>query len=505
MNIKSSFNLLINGINFNKKRIKEEEEKKEQSNKINNIKDVFPDLTKEKENILKYKKMLSKLIKNTEISQENKDKKINEIKSKINTLNEELYNKLRLISSNYDEINPLVSFEEIQKNCKFRNLFSNMIKEKYNFKHPSPIQSVIIPLLYNKKNVIASSETGSGKTFSYLLPIIHNSLLNKLKNKNNKIIIILPTKELAKQIYNETILYINYYCENELKTKYINKGMIISLKSDHINFLKNNDIFISTPKNILDLIEVCKDDLINKLIYLILDEADKFFDLGFIEIIDEILSKVKEKNFITKGFFSATILDSLGDIITSNIFNSIKISIGLANIPARHINQEFIYCTNEEGKLIGIKNLIHSNVEYPMLIFVEGINKLRNIYEKIKYEIPKISYIHSKMTKIEREEQINNFREGNLWILMCSDLLSRGIDFKNVKTVVNFDCPYRPVNYIHRIGRTGRAGKNGNAYTFIVDNDVKLLKGISGMINDMIKNNENNVKCPKWLINLKKK
>ena len=114
-------------------------------------------------------------------------------------------------------------------------------------------------------------------------------------------------------------------------------------------------------------------------------------------------------------------------------------------------------------------------------------------------------HIFIQMTKIEREEQINNFREGNLWILMCSDLLSRGIDFKNVKTVVNFDCPYRPVNYIHRIGRTGRAGKNGNAYTFIVDNDVKLLKGISGMINDMIKNNENNVKCPKWLINLKKK
>ena len=146
MNIKSSFNLLINGINFNKKRLKEEEEKKEQSKVINNIQDVFPDLTKEKENILKYKKILSKLIKNTEISQENKDKKINEIKSKINTLNEDLYNKLRLISSNYDEINPLVSFEEIQKNCKFRNLFSNMIKEKYNFKHPSPIQSVIIPL-----------------------------------------------------------------------------------------------------------------------------------------------------------------------------------------------------------------------------------------------------------------------------------------------------------------------------------------------------------------------
>ena len=423
-----------------------------------------------------------------------------------------LYKKLNLISSSYDEINPLVSFKEIQKECKLRLIFPEIIEKKYKYKNPSPIQSIVIPLLIKKKNIIASSETGSGKTFSYLIPIIHNSFLNKLKEKPNKIIIILPTKELAKQIFNDTLLFSKYYCEgskDEIKVKYVNKGMIISIEKEYEKFLVNNDIFISTPKNILNLINICNDNLLNKLLYVILDEADKFFDNGFIELIDEILSKISDKKNITKAF-SATVLENIGEIITSHIFDSLKISIGKNNIPAKHIYQEFIYCTNEEGKLIGIRNLFNEKIEFPILIFVEGINKLKSIYENIKFETPKISYIHSKMSKKERENQIEKFREGETWILLCSDLLSRGIDFKNVKTVINYDCPYKPVNYIHRIGRTGRAGKQGRAITFIIDNDVGKLKYISKMINNMIENNlkkgyHDDVKCPKWLINLSKK
>ena len=106
------------------------------------------------------------------------------------------------------------------------------------------------------------------------------------------------------------------------------------------------------------------------------------------------------------------------------------------------------------------------------------------------------------MSKQEREEQITKFRIGETWILICSDLLARGVDFKNVKTVINYDCPYRPVNYIHRIGRTGRAGKTGKAITFVIDNDVPKLKGISKMINNMIKENSDKIKCPNWLIKL---
>ena len=514
LNIKTTFNILSNGLNFNqKKKLFKEKEKEEKQLEEKNTNETFPDYIKEKNQIKKIQKKIIEITKSTNITQEKKEKEIKELKETLKTLKNNLYEKLNLISSSYDEINPLVSFKEIQKECKLRLIFPEIIEKKYKYKNPSPIQSIVIPLLIKKKNIIASSETGSGKTFSYLIPIIHNSFLNKLKEKPNKIIIILPTKELAKQIFNDTLLFSKYYCEgskDEIKVKYVNKGMIISIEKEYEKFLVNNDIFISTPKNILNLINICNDNLLNKLLYVILDEADKFFDNGFIELIDEILSKISDKKNITKAFFSATVLENIGEIITSHIFDSIKISIGKNNIPAKHIYQEFIYCTNEEGKLIGIRNLFHEKIEFPILIFVEGINKLKSIYENIKFETPKISYIHSKMSKKERENQIEKFREGETWILLCSDLLSRGIDFKNVKTVINYDCPYKPVNYIHRIGRTGRAGKQGRAITFIIDNDVGKLKYISKMINNMIENNlkkgyQDDVKCPKWLINLSKK
>jgi ATP-dependent RNA helicase DDX52/ROK1 len=281
--------------------------------------------------------------------------------------------------------------------------------------------------------------------------------------------------------------------------------MIESIKGNYNQFLTNNNIFIATPKNINNLLDICKDDLINKVKYIVLDEADKFFDYGFAELVSEILDKFKDKYSVTKCFFSATILESLGELITTQFFDSIKISIGLSNIPARHIEQEFIYCTNEEGKLIGIRNLFKGKIEFPILIFVEGIKKLNSIYECIKYEIQNISLIHSKMSKQEREKQITKFRLGETWVLICSDLLARGVDFKNVKTVINYDCPYRPVNYIHRIGRTGRAGKTGKAITFVIDDDVNKLKSISRMINNMIKETPGIVKCPQWLIKLSQK
>ena len=513
VNIRTNFNVLSNGLNFKQKQKRFiEKEKEEKKIEEKNTTESFPNFIEEKKQIKLLQKKISEISRINDITEEKKEKKIKEFKELLEKLKNNLYQKLNLTSSSYDEINPLVSFKEIQKECKLRLIFPEIIEKKYNYINPSPIQSIVIYLLIKNKNIIASSETGSGKTFSYLIPIVHNSFLNKLKEKPNKVLIILPTKELAKQIFNDVILFSKYYCEgckDEIKVKYVNKGMIISIEKDYNKFLMNNDIFIATPKNILNLINICNEDLIDKLIYIIIDEADKFFDNGFIELIDEILNKVSNKKNITKAFFSATVLDNIGEIITTHIFDSLKISIGKNNIPARHINQEFIYCTNEEGKLIGIRNLLHEKIEFPILIFVEGRNKLKSIYENIKFEIPKISFIHSKMSKKERENQIEKFREGETWILLCSDLLSRGIDFKNVKTVINFDCPYRPVNYIHRIGRTGRAGKQGRAITFIIDNDVQKLKSISKMINNMIENNykngfENDVKCPKWLINLSK-
>ncbi len=178
---------------------------------------------------------------------------------------------------------------------------------------------------------------------------------------------------------------------------------------------------------------------------------------------------------------------------------SIKIAIGNTRAPARSVHQKFIYCTNEDGKMIGIQNLFKDGFEPPMLIFVEGIHKLKYVYDRIKFDMPKTSYLHSKMSRTEREEVVRKFRCGEIWILICTDLLARGIDFKNVKSVLNYDCPYKAVNYIHKIGRTGRAGKLGKSYSFVVDDDIPKLKGISRMLKEF----RGNIDCPNWILNLK--
>ena len=469
---------------------------KELKSKIKNL---------EKEIEIYAKKTLDELL----ITEKIKTKNINELRSKLSLLKNELQKELNIKYPSIDEAEPLVSFEEMQSSLKLRNNFSDIMKTIYKYEYPTSIQSISIPLIHQNKNIIAVSETGSGKTLSYIIPCFHNSFLKKLKNVkknikniNDKILIILPTKELAKQIYNESLLFNKYYCENNLRIKYINTSVILSINTEYENFLKNTDVYIGTPNNILKLINLCKNDILNLVNYIIFDESDKYFELGFIDIIEQMLQIVSKKNNISKIFFSATISENLIEIINNNYADSVKIRIGAKNLPARNILQEFIYCSNEEGKITELKNIFHKKIDFPILVFIDGVNKIKYVYKKIKYECPNIECMFSKINKKEREEQINKFRIGDIFVLLCSDLLSRGIDFKNVKTIINYDCPYKITNYIHRIGRTGRAGKKGNAITFLEEKDKDYLFYISKLINDMKNEKYENIICPDWLANL---
>ena len=507
-NQQSSINNLLFGVN-------------KSISKENNIKDEIKEplkeekLNKNKNEIicelkLKCKKLekeieiyAKKSIEELKITEKIKMKNINELKTKLNILKEKLQSELNIKYPNISEVEPLISFEEIQSVLKYRNNFTEIMKNIYKYEYPTSIQSISIPLINENKNIIAISETGSGKTLSYIIPCFHKSYLKKLKNeKNNKIIIILPTKELSKQIYNESLLFNKYYCDNNLGIKYINTSVIISINNNYNNFINNTDVYIGTPNNILKLINLCNNSILDLISYTIFDESDKYFELGFINIIEQILQIISKKNNISKLFFSATISENLIEIINNNYADSINIRIGSKNLPAKNIIQEFIYCSNEEGKITELKNIFHKKIEFPVLVFIDGVNKIKYIYKKIKYECPNIECMFSKINKKEREEQINKFRLGDIFVLLCSDLLSRGIDFKNVKTIINYDCPYKITNYIHRIGRTGRAGKKGTSITFLEEKDKDNLYYISKLINDMKNENYEDIICPDWLINL---
>ena len=501
-------NQIENAINIEQNTNKEIQNENSTINKnkneyIKELKSKIKNLEKEIE--IYAKKTLDELL----ITEKIKTKNINELRTKLSLLKNELQKELNIKYPSIDEAEPLVSFEEMQSSLKLRNNFSDIMKTIYKYEYPTSIQSISIPLIHQNKNIIAVSETGSGKTLSYIIPCFHNSFLKKLKNVkknikniNDKILIILPTKELAKQIYNESLLFNKYYCENNLRIKYINTSVILSINTEYENFLKNTDVYIGTPNNILKLINLCKDDILNLVNYIIFDESDKYFELGFIDIIEQMLQIISKKNNISKIFFSATISENLIEIINNNYADSVRIRIGAKNLPARNILQEFIYCSNEEGKITELKNIFHKKIDFPILVFIDGVNKIKYVYKKIKYECPNIECMFSKINKKEREEQINKFRIGDIFVLLCSDLLSRGIDFKNVKTIINYDCPYKITNYIHRIGRTGRAGKKGNAITFLEEKDKDYLFYISKLINDMKNEKYENIICPDWLANL---
>ena len=492
-------------INYIQNNINENEDNKNE-NKTNN--EYIIEL---KQKCQKIKKEINayaiKTLEELKVTEKVKMNNINELRKTLNSLKEKLQIELNLKYPSIEEVEPLVTFEEIQNKLKLSKKFTEIMTKTYNYQYPTSIQSVSIPLIYEKKNVIAVSETGSGKTLSYVIPCFHNSLYKKLQNKDKcyKIIIMLPTKELSKQIYNESLLFNKYYCENNLKIKYINTSVILSINTEYQNFINNTDIYIGTPNNILKLINLCKDNILNLLSYIVFDESDKYFELGFIESIEQILQQVCKYTEISKIFFSATISENLITIINNNYADSIKIRIGSKNLPSKNIIQEFIFCSNEEGKINELKNIFHRQIDFPVLVFIDGVSKIKYIYKKIKYECPNIECMFSKMNKKEREEQINKFRIGDIFVLLCSDLLSRGIDFKNVKTIINYDCPYKITNYIHRIGRTGRAGKKGLAITFIEEKDNDNLFYISKLINDMKNENYTDIKCPDWLVSLYKK
>lgn len=559
----NNFNIELkkeSALNFHNEKISSNEINEKESIKIDEKNTVFSDnsdlydnLNKTQRKIKMFNKLIKKLSLHKEkptLSKNHKNKAesdVNDYNTKLtkyrislknnfkiyDSLKEELFRNLNLEIKSYnnfqnEDILPLCSFNQIQKSCNFSETFCQIILEKYKFKTPSPIQSCVIPFLLNSSNLIATSSTGSGKTMSYLLPIFSKLLKEKFCNK--KAFIILPTKELCRQIYNEFSYFSSVYCNSKIKIKIIIKDLLnsISNESEFDSFLSNSSVFIGTPQSILNLIsiEYGSKKLLKSLGFLILDEADKMFEENsFNNSIQEILnivvkyenkllkkismsnSNIKDDKMyyklvyskkIAKCFFSATMNEQIIEYLKSLILDIKVISIGSFQLPCKLVHQTFKYCTNYQGKIFELKNFLMNKFSPPALVFVDDLETASKLYEAIKYEIPKVDLLHGKLDNVNREEIIKKLRVHDIWVLITSDLISRGLDFKNINTVINFDCPESYVTYIHRVGRTGRAGKNGVSFTYITDEDRYKLKNLKKILL-----NSENINCPDWMKNVK--
>ncbi len=361
--------------------------------------------------------------------------------------------------------------------------------ELAEFKTPTPIQSQSIPISLEGKDVLGTAQTGTGKTLAFTIP-----MLNKLlKDKRAMALIICPTRELATQVM-ETVLKIN------IREIGIGNALLIggeSMQKQLRQLKKGARIIVGTPGRINDHLER-KSLNLSKVNYLVLDETDRMLDMGFTPQIEVILKFIPKDHQTL--LFSATLPENIRKISQKYLNNPERVSVGSLSTPIEKIKQETFQITADKKYHELINQLVERSGS--ILVFVKTKHGADKIVKRLKYDGHKADAIHGNLRQSKRDRVIRGFRNGNSRILIATDVAARGLDIPVIKHVINYDLPQVPEDYIHRIGRTGRAGKDGSALTFLTNNDRSMWRSIQKLIDPDFKVKEeakpNNQKSKKF-------
>ena len=356
-------------------------------------------------------------------------------------------------------------------NNKFEkfNLDKNIIKALNNLKYeePSKVQEEVIPRLLSEKDLIVKSKTGSGKTASFAIPLVQKVDIN---NNSVQGLIIAPTRELALQIKEEI--------QNIGRIKKVRCSAIFGKQplKDQIAELKQRvHIVVATPGRIIDHIGRGTIDLSN-IKYFIIDEADKMLHKGFVDDMESILSKLPQKS--CKGMFSATIDDNINIVCDKYMKNPEMIDIKIDDIQVKKQISEYFIKVEKESRYETLKDIIYSECPNSTIIFANTRDKVDEIYKNMKKDKFLVGAIHGEMSQDKRLFIIKDFKDYKFNILVSSDITARGIHIDDVSLVINYEVPRDKENYVHRIGRTGRADKLGKAITLVSSNEEKYLTDI---------------------------
>lgn len=202
---------------------------------------------------------------------------------------------------------------------------------------------------------------------------------------------------------------------------------------------------------------------------------------SFLSQVDEILAQCPQKK-IQRALFSATVGPFVKELADGFLKKPVSITIGKENVGASTINQRLVFVGREDGKLLAVRQLVQSGLKPPVLLFMQSIDRAKELYKELVYDGINVDVMHAERSAAQREDVIRRFRTGDIWILICTDLMARGIDFKAVAMVINYDLPLTAVSYIHRIGRTGRAGRTGEAVTFFTEQDLPRMRAIANVV-----------------------
>jgi len=257
---------------------------------------------------------------------------------------------------------------------------------------------------------------------------------------------------------------------------------------------KKHDVLVSTPARLVTLLQQRALDL-STVEVCIIDEADKLFEDGFVTQIDEVLAGCTHKK-LQKALFSATIPPAVEELAKSIMPSPVTVTVGKKLGASTSISQKLIYCGSEEGKVLAMRQLVSGGLKPPVLVFVQSVERAKQLFRELVYDGINVDVMHADRTQAQRDQVIQQFRAGAIWVLICTDLMARGIDFKGVNLVVNYDFPQSTVSYIHRIGRTGRAGRTGEAVTFFSNEDVGFLRSIANVMK------QSGCDVPDWMTSL---
>jgi ATP-dependent RNA helicase RhlE len=347
------------------------------------------------------------------------------------------------------------------------SLLKALDEQKYT--QPYPIQQEAIPAILNGKDVLGIAQTGSGKTASYVLPILMNLQGNTAtKNRHVNVLVLVPTRELAVQVRDVFQLF-STALPQRVKSLAVFGGVSIN---PQMMALQGVNILVATPGRLLELTESNAVHL-SGIDTLVLDEADKMLNLGFKEEMDRIFSLLPKKR--QNLLFSATLSDDVNNINQVLLRHPLVIKIEPENNNIDLISQ-LGYFVTEEKKGPLLRYLIKRNALKQVLVFASSVYKADSIADKLRKNGVEATAMHSKKSQEARTEALSKFKSGKLRVLVATDLISRGIDIKFLPCVINYELPRSPKDYIHRIGRTGRAESPGEAISLIAPEDQHHFK-----------------------------
>jgi len=348
------------------------------------------------------------------------------------------------------------------------------------YKEPTPIQEKAIPLVLKRQDILGSAQTGTGKTAAFAIPIIQ--LIHKIEGQNRdtvlRSLIVTPTRELAIQIDENIREYAKY---TNIKNAVIFGGVKQGKQVDRIK--RGVHILVATPGRLLDLIDQGYVSL-DTIKLFVLDEADRMLDMGFINDIRKLLKLLPERR--QSLFFSATMPQNIVDLSKKILYKPTKIEVSAVSSAAETVRQ-YLYYTDKKHKKDLLHHILQDRDMDQVLLFSRTKHGADRITRNLKKERIKAAAIHGDKAQNQRQKALQQFKAGDIRVLVATDIAARGIDIDKLKYVINYDVPNIAETYVHRIGRSGRAGEEGVAISICEPEENVYVNGIEKLIKQKIK------------------